>query len=146
MRLQSKPSLKLTRYGSLARPLGTSLMKRTLTFIVAIAIASSVWAQHATTFVFVKITESIMPLQRGEKYEDPLDEALKKAGLGEVTGGGSMLSTEKTIEWVGVDVELTDLTTGIPFLRKKLTELGAPKGSVLEYEHNGETVQVPVRD
>ncbi|MDC7718912.1 hypothetical protein PQU95_17050 [Vogesella sp. DC21W] len=121
-------------------------MKRTLTFIVAITIATSVWAQHATTFVFVKITESIMPLQRGEKYEDPLDEALKKAGLGEVTGAGSMLTKEKTVEWIGLDVELTDPVTGIPFLRKKLTELGAPAGSVLEYERNGETLQVPVRD
>lgn len=121
-------------------------MKRTLILIVAIALANGVWAQYAKTFVFVKITESIMPIARGEKYEDPLDEALKKAGLGQVTGAGSMLSKEKTIDWVGLDVELTDPTKGIPFLRKKLTELGAPKGSVLEYELNGKKIQVPVRD
>lgn len=121
-------------------------MKRTLIFIVAIAIATSVGAQYAKTFVFVRITESIMPIPRGEKYEDPLDEALKKAGLGQVTGAGSMMSKEKTVEWVGLDIELTDTMKGIPFLRKKLTELGAPKGSVLEYELNGEKLQVPVRD
>ena len=41
-------------------------------------------------FIFVKIPESIGPIDRGEKYEDPLIEFLKeRERLGEVTGGGS---------------------------------------------------------
>jgi hypothetical protein len=119
-------------------------MKRIVQFLVLVLIAAWASAQSPTTFVFVKIAESIQPIARGSKYEDPLDSALKAARLGEVTGGGSQLSKEKKIEWVGVDVELTDIAKGIPFLRAKLIELGAPKGSTLEYEFNGKTVELPI--
>jgi len=94
--------------------------------------------ESETTFVFIKILDSVMPIERGEKYEDPLDEALKSAGLGEVTGGGSQLGSPKpdgsaSIAWVGVDVELTDIEHGVPFLVAELKKLGAPKGSTIEY-------------
>ena len=100
-----------------------------------------------TIFVFVKIPESIMPIDRGEKYEDPLDSSLKQAGLGEVTGGGSQLSEPdkegaRHIEWVGIDVDLTDLTSGLPLLKSELKRLGAPAGTTIEYEINGEKTSV----
>lgn len=93
-------------------------------------------------FVFVKIPESIMPIERGEKYEDPLDIALKKAGVGEVTGGGSQLGEpdkdgSPTIDWVGIDVDLTDQAAGLPLLKAELKRLGVPQGTTLEYELNG---------
>ncbi|QOT75732.1 hypothetical protein [Cupriavidus basilensis] len=94
----------------------------------------------------MKINESIMPTERGKKYEDPLDAALKKAKLGEVTGGGSSLSKERKIEWVGVDVELIDLGEGLPFLKRKLIELGVPKGSTLEYQLQDKKIEAPLRD
>ncbi|MEN8516061.1 hypothetical protein [Burkholderia sp. RS02] len=86
-----------------------------------------------------------MPIERGHKYEDPLDDTLKKANLGEVTGGGSNLSKDHKIEWVGVDVELTDLDVGLPFLKQKLIELGVPDGSALEYRVQDRSVTVPIR-
>jgi hypothetical protein len=99
----------------------------------------------ASTFVFVKIPEEILPLDRGEKYEDPLDASLKKAKLGEVTGGGTQLGKEKpngkkSIEWVGVDVELSDFEHGLPFLKSELKRLGAPIGTTLEFTRDGKTV------
>ena len=121
-------------------------MKQILSLLAAFLLSFGASAQQAKTFVFVKVTESIMPIARGNKYEDPLDEALKKARLGEVTGGGSSLSKDKKIEWVGLDVELTDVMKGIPFLRKKLIELGAPKGSTMEYQLNGSKKEVPVHE
>ena len=80
-----------------------------------------------------------MPIDRGEKYEDPLDEALQKAGFGEVTGGGSQLGGPNPdgsphIEWVGIDVDLTDLSKGLPFLKHELKRLGAPQGTTLEFK------------
>jgi hypothetical protein len=86
-----------------------------------------------------------MPIDRGEKYEDPLDASLKQAGLGEVTGGGSQLSEpdkqgKRNIEWVGIDVDITDLSRGIPLLKSELKRLGAPTGTTIEYELNGEKV------
>jgi len=99
----------------------------------------------ASTFVFVKIPEEILPLDRGEKYEDPLDASLKKAKLGEVTGGGTQLGKEKpngkkSIEWVGVDVELSDFEHGLPFLKSELKRLGAPNGTTLDFTRDGKSV------
>jgi hypothetical protein len=98
-----------------------------------------------TTFVFVEITESLMPIDRGEKYEDPLDSSLKKEALGEVTGGGSQLSEPdedgaRHIEWVGIDVDLFDLARGLPVLRAELKRLGVPRWTSIEYETNGKKI------
>lgn len=121
-------------------------MKQILLFL-AIAISTAcALAQQRTTFVFVKVVESIRPIDRGHKYEDPLDAALKAANLGEVTGGGTSLTKDKKIEWVGLDVELFNVMKGLPFLRRMLVELGAPKGSTLEYEFNGKKIELPVHE
>ncbi len=106
--------------------------------------AASTQDEPGASRVFVKIPESIMPVERGEKYEDPLDIALKKAGVGEVTGGGSQLAEpgkdgSPTIDWVGIDVDLTDPATGLPLLKSELKRLGAPQGTTLEYEIDGKT-------
>ncbi len=97
-------------------------------------------------FVDVRIPGSIMPLDRGAKYEDPLDAALKAAGLGEITGGGSQLGPPKAdgtseITSVDLDVELTNGPEGLALLRKKLKELNAPKGTTLIYDLDGKDTE-----
>lgn len=47
-----------------------------------------------------------MAAQRTEMYGDPLDSALKRERLGEVSGGGAQLSEpdshgKRTIKWIG---------------------------------------------
>jgi hypothetical protein len=84
-------------------------------------------------FVFAKVLDSVAPMERGAKYEDPLDRDLEAQGLGMVTGGGTQMSKDGRIEWIGIDIDLTDLDRGIEFCRRRLRELGAPPGSVLEY-------------
>ncbi len=76
-------------------------------------------------------------MERGKKYEDPLDAFLKAKGLGEVSGGGSQLSQpnaagQRSIEWVGIDVDVYDSDKALPFVIKKLKELGVPVGTVIE--------------
>jgi hypothetical protein len=39
---------------------------------------------------YAQLNARIMPLDRGERYEDPLGEALAANGFGEITGGGTM--------------------------------------------------------
>ena len=124
----------------------TKFLPRVALAIAFLTLSFATLAQPVTTFVFVKVSESIEPIERGKKYEDPLDAALKAARLGEVTGGGSSLSNERKIQWVGVDVELIDLQKGVPFLKRKLIELGAPKGSTLEYTLNGKKVTLDVHN
>ena len=102
-------------------------------------------------FVYIKIPEQIEPIDRGEKYEDPLQEMLDAEGLGEVTGGGTMLSGpaedgSKEILFCGIDVDLLDFERGIPFLREAMRRLEAPKQTVLEFELDGEPQVVPIYD
>lgn len=107
-------------------------------------------ASGKAQFVFVRIPEQIQPLDRGAKYEDPLDAALKKERVGEVSGGGTQLSVpdaegKKSIEWVGVDVDLSDFDKGMPILKRELLRLGAPAATVLEYTRDGKKVEEQLR-
>src|SRR5262245_52645318 len=90
-------------------------------------------ASEDPLFVYWRIPAPIEPLERGERFEDPLDAALRKANLGEVTGGGTGLSQpdaqgRHSIEYCGIDVDLYDPVKGIPFLRAELARLAVPRG------------------
>ncbi|TLM73388.1 hypothetical protein ACONUD_10090 [Microbulbifer harenosus] len=95
--------------------------------------------------VFAHINEPIMPIDRGEKYEDPLDDFLQENEIGEVTGGGSSLTELGDIEWVGIDIQLKSPHENIAKVVRKLRELGAPNGSYLEYSVQGKSYKVPVK-
>ena len=94
--------------------------------------------------VFARIEEPLMPLQRGSKYEDPLDRALVQARLGRVTGGGSVQGLDGAIEWVSLDMQLVNVEDALEFARTKLQELGAPKGSVLKYRKDEVITTTPI--
>jgi hypothetical protein len=101
---------------------------------------------RAAHFIYVKIPESLGPIDRGTKYEDPLDDRLRTGGLGEITGGGSQLGDEgpdgsRAIEFCGIDVDLTELERGLALLRDVLVELAAPTGTELHYEDDGVKLQ-----
>jgi hypothetical protein len=82
--------------------------------------------------VHVRIPEPLLPLERGEKYEDPLAAALAESRLGAVTGGGQQLGDGNSIVYCGVDVVLTDRGHGLDLLIDVLRRLGAPRGTVIE--------------
>lgn len=89
-------------------------------------------------FVYVKIPEALMPLDRGDKYEDPLHEILEAKNAGATTGGGSSLGDERAdgtrpIEFVGIDLDLFDLESGLPVLREALIELAVPADTEIHY-------------
>lgn len=92
---------------------------------------------------YAQLNARVMPIDRGERFEDPLGEGLEEQGLGEVTGGGTMQEADGEIEYCGIDVDLVDLERGVPFVCELLTRCGAPKGSKLTYELDGEQVEVP---
>lgn len=97
-------------------------------------------------FVFAKIMDPISATQRGRKYADPLQEALEKHGVGEVSGGGTETGDDGRVAWVGLDIELADLQGALDLTRRRLRELGAPAGSVLEYQRGGQDVVVPITE
>jgi hypothetical protein len=58
--------------------------------------------------VVARLNDRAQPLDRGELYEDPLDHVLKQAGLGAVTGGGTLLGADGEIELCEVEIELEE--------------------------------------
>ncbi|MGC4073567.1 MAG: hypothetical protein QM760_13835 [Nibricoccus sp.] len=95
-------------------------------------------AEMLTSFIYVKIPEDIGPIDRGEKYEDPLEQKLSDAGLGHVSGGGSQLGDplsdgSRPIEFCGLDVDVSDLAESLALLRAELPRLGAPDGTQIHY-------------
>lgn len=83
--------------------------------------------------VIARIPEYIEPMDRGDRYEDPLDAKLKENGLGEVTGGGSQLDENYKIQFVDLEICLSNLDSAISLCTSALEECGAPKGSQIIY-------------
>jgi hypothetical protein len=81
--------------------------------------------------VLARVYEHIGPIDRGDRYEDPLDDVLSKAGIGRVTGGGSQLGAGGTIEYADIEIELADLGEGLRVVASTLEAAGAPQGSEL---------------
>lgn len=97
-------------------------------------------------FVFAKILDPINALERGAKYHDPLNNALKERGVGEVTGGGTEMTEDGRIDWIGMDIHLVNLADALEFARQRLRELGAPQGSVLEYQEDDKDVVLSINE
>lgn len=60
-----------------------------------------------------------------DEIEDPLDEALHQAGLGEVTGGGSGMGL------VNIDIEVSEASHGLALIRNVLQQLGVAPSTVI---------------
>jgi hypothetical protein len=90
--------------------------------------------------IVARINDRAQPIERGDLYEDPLQELMEGAGIGEVTGGGTQLGAAGEISFCDVemctqDTEPATVTAVIGMLEK----LGAPKGSKLLIEGREET-------
>ena len=85
--------------------------------------------------VIARFYEHIEPIDRGERYEDPLQEILEKSGVGRVTGGGSQLDEHGAIAFAEVELELTNLNDALRIVAEALEALGAPQGSELISEN-----------
>jgi hypothetical protein len=83
-------------------------------------------------FFYVRIPESIGPLDRGDRYEVSLQDALTAMELGRITGGGSQLGAGGTIAYCGLDVIVTDHDRGLALIRETMRRLGAPATTVIE--------------
>jgi hypothetical protein len=88
----------------------------------------------ATVTANARLWEPVQPIDRGDRYEDPLTEALAEKDWGKVTGGGSQLTEQFEIEYVDLVLELEDRPEVFDFVCRKLTEAGAPKNSELVVE------------
>lgn len=92
---------------------------------------------------YAKLNARCHPTARGRIYEDPLEAELAKAGLGSVTGGGTMQAKDGEILFCGIDLELKQLDKAIPLVCRVLEEQGAPKGSCLQMTNEGKAQEIP---
>ena len=81
--------------------------------------------------VIARLYEHIEPIDRGNRYEDPLQARLDESRAGRVTGGGSQLNDLGGIEYVELELELANLEEAIGTVSASLEQSGAPKGSEL---------------
>ena len=81
--------------------------------------------------VVARLYEHIGPIDRGERYEDPLHAVLESQSLGQVTGGGSQLNDLGGIEFADVEIELADLDGAVRVVTETLEQAGAPQGAEL---------------
>ena len=52
---------------------------------------------------------------------------------------------KRSIDYVGLDVDLADFDRGLPILKSELIQLGVPEGTVLEYTRDGFKHSDPVK-
>jgi len=78
--------------------------------------------------VIATLNARLQPVQRVERYDDPLHEFLQSRGAGSVEGGGTLLGTDGEVESADVEVELSD-PDKLDLLAQTFDLLGAPVGS-----------------
>ena len=88
-------------------------------------------------YLYIQIADPVTPIERGSKYEEPIDTLLRSGSLGKVTGGGSMMNADGSIKYVGLDVTVYDFHETLPAIAAKLREIGAPEGTVIRYDEEG---------
>ena len=93
--------------------------------------------------VIARMPEHIEPMERGARYEDPVQDALAIRDLGLVTGGGSLMTPTTEIGYVDVELALADLDGALEVVQRILEEAGAPVGSQLLFEQAGVEVERP---
>src|SRR5262245_15833677 len=81
--------------------------------------------------VLARLYEHIEPIDRGDRYEDPLQAVLEQANIGRVTGGGSQLNDVGGIAYAEVEIEVANLDGALGVVVDALEKAGAPQGSEL---------------
>jgi hypothetical protein len=100
-----------------------------------------------STLVVARLNDRAQPMDRGELYEDPLDDVLRKHRAGSVTGGGTQLTEDSEIEFCEIEIEVREPATDtIALIKHTLEDLGAPKGSTLRLESLDEVLSFGVNE
>lgn len=93
--------------------------------------------------IIAQLNARVQPMDRGEYFEDPLNDVLQSSGLGEVTGGGTQMADEPDgIKFCDVEIMVNDASHAtVTEIIETLEQLGAPKGSLLKF--SSEAADIP---
>jgi hypothetical protein len=91
--------------------------------------------------LLIHIPGPIEPLERGERFEDPLDEALSRRGkLGQCVGGGTAMDASFTVTGCDIEVEVTDVAKALPVIRACLESAKAPAETIVSHPETERTL------
>jgi hypothetical protein len=86
-------------------------------------------------FLVINIPGCVMPLERGERFEDPLELPFKTERIGAtITGGGSSVADmggRKVVTSCDIDLEVDDVSRALPVIRRVLIAQRAPEGTTI---------------
>jgi len=91
--------------------------------------------------VVARVYEHIEPIDRGDRYEDPLHATLEKRGIGRVTGGGSQLNELGGIAHADIEIELANVDEAQRVVVEALEAAGAPQGAELIQTSDGRVLR-----
>lgn len=98
---------------------------------------------NSESLIILRLNDKIMPIDRREVYELPLEEFLQANRIGEVTDGRTIQMKSGEIEYCELEIKLKSKKTNennFQSIIKKLEELGAPKGSTFTIEKTGQKI------
>lgn len=82
--------------------------------------------------VLVQLNARLQPMHRAEYFEEALDSILQDLGLGEVSGGGSLLASSGEVARCNIEILAPEINAElIRVVVETLEQLGAAKGSLL---------------
>lgn len=94
------------------------------------------------SILVAQLNARLQPIHRGEFFEDPLNEALDRAAVGQVSGGGTLQDVTGEIEYCDIEIQIAgQVRQSVNYVIETLESLGAPKGSKLHVE--AESREVP---
>jgi hypothetical protein len=94
------------------------------------------------TRMTARINHRIGAVNRGDLYDDPLDDMLIAEGLGEVTGGGTSIRDSMEIDYVEIEIDVSgDAGTAVDRVIEFLEEAGAPKSSKVIVDGNDKAIE-----
>jgi hypothetical protein len=87
-------------------------------------------------FLVINLPGNIQPLERGDRFEDPLMAAFDAEGVeAEFTGGGSELGEvdgQRVVVSCDIEVEVEDVERALRVIRRVLLAAGAPAETVIK--------------
>ena len=96
------------------------------------------------SYLYVKLSENLDPVERGKKYGRPIEKVLAEHQFGSVTGGGTMMQRDGSFKYMGLDVATENPEAAIKLIIEKLKEIGAPKDTVILREVDGKETEIRV--
>ncbi|HZW06205.1 MAG TPA: hypothetical protein VFF65_03705, partial [Phycisphaerales bacterium] len=81
-------------------------------------------AARTSISAYARLNAKVMPIDRGERFEDPLQEVLAKSRCAEVTGGGTAQKESGEVDYCGIDIDIFDPDAAVPLVCTTLTKLG----------------------